>query len=47
MCDVVFEEAKIRGATVNRRSVLHKPPSEGFFKKDFMRKFAEFTTKHL
>ena len=34
-------------ATVNRRSVYKKQPSEGFFKKDFMRNFAEFTRKHL
>ena len=32
---------------VNRTSVMQKQLSEGFFKKRFMRNFAEFTKKHL
>ena len=46
MCDIVFEKAKGRGGTVNRTSVYGEA-SEGFFKKDAMRSFAEFTRKHL
>ena len=44
MCDIGFEKTKGRGGTVNR---MQKEPSEGLFKKDLLRNFAKFTTKHL
>ena len=46
MCDIVFEKAKGRGWTINKKRVfMVKQPSAGFYKKDVMRNFAEFTKK--
>ena len=47
MCGIVFEKAKGSGGTINRTSVYGEAASEGFFKKDVMRNFAEFLRKHL
>ena len=45
MCDIVFEKAQGCDGKVNRTSFMQKQPSEGFFKKGFMRNFAELTKK--
>ena len=42
MCHIVFEKAKGHGGTLTERVFMLKQPSEGFFRKDFMRNFAEF-----
>ena len=47
VCGIVFEKAKGFGRTIKRASVYTEGASEGFFKKGIMRKFAEFTRKHL
>ena len=48
MFDIVFEKAKGRGWTINKKRVfMVKQPSGGFYKKDVMRNFAEFTRKNL
>ena len=45
MCDIGFEKAQCCAGKVNRTSVMQKQPFEAFFKKCFMRNFAEFTNK--
>ena len=47
MYDVVFDKAKGRATTLNRKSVCAEAPVKGFFKKDIMRNFEEFATKNL
>ena len=47
MCDIVFKKVQSRAWKVNRSSALQMQLSEGFFKKGFMRTFAEFIKKHL
>ena len=45
---MLHEKAKGHGGTVNRTSVAEAAEEpEGFFEKDVMRNFAEFTRKHL
>ena len=47
MCNIVFEKVKGHSGTVNRTSVYAEAAVQGFFKKDVLRNFAEFTRKHL
>ena len=47
MSDIVFEKVKDHAWTVKERVFMLKQPSEGFFKRDVLRSFAEFTRKHL
>ena len=47
MCDIVFKKVQRRAWKVTERVLMQKQPSEGFFKKGFMRIFAEFTKNHL
>ena len=47
MYDVVFDKAKGRATTLNRKSVCAEAAVQGFFKKDIIRNFEEFATKNL
>ena len=51
MCYIVFEKTKGHKGTVNTTSVYFEAAVQrilkGFFKKDAVRNFAEFTRKHL
>ena len=48
MCDIVFEKAQECAGKVNiERVFMQKHSSEWFFKKGFMRNFAEFTKKTI
>ena len=42
ICDIVFEKVLDLDGKINGRVLMQKQPSEGFFKKGFMRIFAEF-----
>ena len=46
MCDIVFEETKGHGGTVNKTSVYAAAAPQAFFKKYVIRNFAEFTRSH-
>ena len=46
MCDIVFEETKGHGGTVNKTSVYAAAAPQPFFKKYVKRNFAEFTRSH-
>ena len=46
MCDIVFEETKGHGGTVNKTSVSGAAAPQPFFKKYVKRNFAEFTRSH-
>ena len=46
MCDIVFEETKGHGETVNKTSVYAAAAPQAFFKKYVIRNFAEFTRSH-
>ena len=47
MFEIIFEKAQDSPGKVNRGSVIQKQSSEGFFKRSFMRNFAEFTKKNI
>ena len=47
MCGIVFKKVQGRAWKLNRTSAYAEAAVRRFFKKGFMRIFAEFTKKHL